>query len=91
MFRHEIAVLLSERLAQTDRSMATKVRQTLPFFLTHMIVIRHPGATNCSPPFIGTHSRRVGLSHAVTNVIVITDRVERFSLRVVGARSSSCG
>ena len=89
--RHELAVLAAERFTQTDRGVATKVRQSFPFFFAHVVVVGQSGPAERGPPLVGGCCSGVCVAHAVTNVVVITDRIERFALGVVGAPWSSCG
>src|SRR5271155_1448895 len=85
MLRHELAVLTPECFAQTDRCVTTKVGQPFPLFFAHVVVVGQAGSADRRPPLVGGYRCGVGVAHAVANVIVVTDRIERLAFGVVGA------
>src|SRR5271154_5191986 len=85
MLRHELAVLTPECFAQTDRCVATKVGQPFPLFFAHVVVVGQAGSADRRPPLVGGYRCGVGVAHAVANVVVVTDRIERLAFGGVGA------
>ena len=50
-----------------------------------MVVVGQSGAADCRPPIWRADGGRVGLAHAVANVVVITDGIEGLPFGVLGA------
>jgi len=80
---HELGVLPAERFAESRWCMATKVGQPFTFLFAHVVVIGISGPIDGRPPFIGTDHGGVGVSHSVANVVVVTDRIQCFTLGIV--------
>ena len=65
--------------------MSAEVGQPFAFLFAHVVVVGQPGSTYRRPPLVGGYRRGVRVTHAITNVVVVTDRIERFALGVIGA------
>ena len=74
------------RVLRADRSgRGGESPKSFAFLLAHVFVVRHPGSADRRPPLVGADTGRVGVAHAVANVVVIADRVQRLALGIVGA------
>ena len=85
MLGHELAVLAPKCFAETDWGVAAEVRQSFPFFFAHVVVVGQPGSTDRRPPLVAGYPGGVRVAHAVANVVVVADGIERFAFGVVGS------
>jgi hypothetical protein len=84
MLCHELAVLAPQRFAQTNRGVTAKVGQAFSLFFTHMFVVGSAGTSDRRPPLIARYFRGIRVTHAVANVVVVTDSIKRLALGIVG-------